>query len=77
MPSMSTALTPRKAPASARLMRTPMRRANNPKTRPAIADASEKVLTTVAAIVGLSPRSIRCGAWCRLIPACTGKTAAV
>ena len=58
-------------------MRTPMRRAKSPKPRPAIADASEKMLTTVAAIVGLSPRSIRCGAWCRLMPACTGKTAAV
>ena len=31
----------------------------------------------VAATAGLRPRSMRCGAWCRLMPACTGKTAIV
>ena len=34
----------------------------------------ENVLTMVAAIVGEIPRSMRCGAWCRLTPACTGNT---
>ena len=38
----------------------------------ATADISEKVLTIVAAMVGSMPRSIRCAAWCRLTPACTG-----
>ena len=43
-----------------------------PKLRLATPDMNENVLTTVAATVGLRPRSIRYGAWCRLTPACTG-----
>ena len=58
--------------AAARLARTPIRRASSPKPSPAIAETSEKVLTMVAADAALRPRSIRCGAWCRLMPACTG-----
>ena len=36
------------------------------------ADMAEKVLITVAAARGERPRSMRCGAWWRLTPACTG-----
>ena len=39
-------------------------------------DAPESMATkaiTEAAATGVRPRSIRCGALCRLTPACTGK----
>ncbi len=68
---------PSDAPATARQARTPILRASSPKPSPAIAETNEKVLTTVAADAAPSPRSIRYGAWCRLMPACTGKTAIV
>ena len=38
----------------------------------ATADMAENTLITVAARMGVKPRSMRCGAWCRLTPACTG-----
>ena len=72
MPSMRTALAARQAPANPTLALMPMRRANSAKPSTASADVSENVLTMVAATVELSPRSMRCGAWCRLTPACTG-----
>ena len=35
-------------------------------------DIRDLMVGSTAALVGLSPRSMRCGAWCRLTPACAG-----
>ena len=43
----------------------------------ATADMAEKKLITDAAVIGVNPHSIRCGAWWRLTPAWTGNTRTV